>query len=152
MGMPPLLLFCYSWSVLIIVPQFIFCQALRVGLFLPRDNRPPFEQWLLRTGIKVVVRPPFEQGNPTRRTILYDYEPSPAPLGEKYAVVDEAHGYYIVPEEESVCFVSEECRGIFAYIISSLWRVLTLRLLFRRSPCSTPATYYPAQYRGHCHS
>lgn len=81
-------------------------QALKVGLFVPHDERPPFHQWLDRTGIKVVVRPPSTEGLPARRTVLYEYEPLSDPE-TPYIVVDEAHGFYIVTEEESVCFVYE---------------------------------------------
>ncbi|EIM79634.1 uncharacterized protein STEHIDRAFT_135630 [Stereum hirsutum FP-91666 SS1] len=80
--------------------------ALKVGLFVPHDERPPFHQWLDRTGIKVVVRPPSTEGLPARRTVLYEYEPLSDPE-TPYIVVDEAHGFYIVTEEESVCFVYE---------------------------------------------
>lgn len=83
-----------------------------MGLFVPYDERPTFAQWLALNNIKVIIRPPFTDGILAKRTVLYEYEPTPAPLDVSYAVVDEAHGYYVVPEEESVCFVMEVLRGM----------------------------------------
>lgn len=87
-------------------------QALKLGLFSPQDDRPKFAQWLTRTGIHIVVRPPFKEGIPARRTILYDYQPL-APPSSSYAVINEANGYYEVPIDRSTVFVQEVIKSMF---------------------------------------
>lgn len=85
---------------------FTVFQAIKLGLFIPRNIRLQFEQWVAVTGIKVVVRPPFTDSKIRRRTVLYDYPPLPGEVYESpYIVCDEAHDFYIVGEDESVAFV-----------------------------------------------